>query len=161
MTTRGWFLDCFRIGVDFIGKRNHGVRELGPRARWYHQTSEERMGTRAWVQSCGYWLSHSCLCNETPIENWILKKNQDFLVGEHICVLGGWWVLIPYDNGMPYGSLYSLVLICSPSNKPVILSVLLSCILWIIEFWEVVGILTLVSVRSLGGLVGGVAHTSS
>jgi hypothetical protein len=33
MTTRGWFLDCFRIGVDFIGKRNHGVRELGPRAR--------------------------------------------------------------------------------------------------------------------------------
>lgn len=116
------------------------IRELRLWARCYKPnfpTSEEGRGDQDWVQSCGQQFNQSSLCNETPIKTGHQKLRQASRLVMHINVPGGWhilrtWKLFVWVPLRPHPMRFFiwLVPIYILYNKIIILSLVLSWILW-------------------------------
>lgn len=82
-------------------------------------------------------MIQSFICDKAPINTLDTQSSEELpctsLVVIHIAVLGGdtsWGH--PTRHG-PTGLSFGLVLICIPYNKTIIISIALSCVLWVIQ----------------------------
>ena len=115
---------------------------------WASLTSGEGRGARNWVQSCGQWFDQLWLCNETPMKALDTEAQVSFLVGEHIRCAGRVThshSTVRGQRGSAFRTLPALimclfiwlVLICILYSQTVIVSIVLSWVLWVVlaNYW--------------------------
>lgn len=140
-------MEWLKTGAGHARKTDHVFRSLGLWAFDRGLTSGERSRAEDWV--IGQWSNESCLCDEAPNKNngYQSLGESDCLatlsVLSHISVLEGSFVLTPQGEDMetsclgPSQSLLCASLLLAGSdfetfgyNKTVIISVVLSWVLW-------------------------------